>query len=280
MATLKEYYNKDFSMYLSAQAEWPMIIKEIELFKATVKVHLDFVTNTKFISFYVPFFSSATNVVKTLVKKTDEALVISEKISINTRAPGDGIMFSEDLVFSGRVYFYSEGKINNIEFEKLKQEYKKKGLYIHYRDMEYVNERVKNEKPLAFISHDTRDKEEIASKIAFGLEKRMCPVWYDEYSLKVGDSLRESIEKGLKECKKCILILSPNFIKNTGWTKTEFNSIFTREIMEKKNIILPVWCGISKEELYEYSPILVDRVGLNIDKGIENTINDLYKAII
>ena len=32
------------------------------------------------------------------------------------------------------------------------------------------------EKPVAFISHDNRDKLEIARKIALGLQKRMCPV--------------------------------------------------------------------------------------------------------
>jgi hypothetical protein len=134
--------------------------------------------------------------------------------------------------------------------------------------------------PLAFISHDSRDKEEIASKIALGLQKRMCFVWYDEYSLKVGDSLRESIEKGLKECKKCVLVLSPNFLSNTGWTKVEFNSIFTREILETKNLVLPVWCGISKEELYEYCPTLLDRVGLHWEKGEDQVINKLHQAII
>ncbi len=69
---------------------------------------------------------------------------------------------------------------------------------------------------MVFISHDSHDKEEVASKIAIELTRRVCPVWYDEFSLKVGDSLRESIEKGLKECKKCILILSPSFLTNKG----------------------------------------------------------------
>jgi TIR domain len=59
----------------------------------------------------------------------------------------------------------------------------------------------------------------------------MCPVWYDEFALKIGDNLRDSIERGLKECRKCVLVLSPNFLTNGGWTKKEFDSIFTREIL-------------------------------------------------
>ena len=107
----------------------------------------------------------------------------------------------------------------------------------------------------------------------------MCFVWYDEYSLKVGDSLRESIEKGIKDCKKCVLILSPNFLSNKGWTKVEFNSIFTREILETKNLVLPVWCGISIHVLFDYSPILLDRVGINWDLGLDQIFNKLYQVI-
>ena len=111
------------------------------------------------------------------------------------------------------------------------------------------------------------------------LHKKMCTVWYDEYSLNIGDSLRESIEKGLQQCKKCILILSPNYLLNRGWTKLEFNSIFTRELIEDKNLVLPVWCGITKEQLSHYSPILVDRVGIQWAKGVDYVEKKLYDAL-
>jgi hypothetical protein len=86
----------------------------------------------------------------------------------------------------------------------------------------------------------------------------LCPVWFDEFSLAVGDSLRESIEAGLKTCHMCILVLTPNFLAKGGWPKREYDSIFTRELIENKKLILPVWAGVSKEEVYEYSPILAE----------------------
>ena len=86
------------------------------------------------------------------------------------------------------------------------------------------------EELLAFISHDSRDKAEVARKIAIGLQRMLCPVWYDEFSLIVGANLRDSIENGLKQSRKCILVLSPHFFSNGGSTKKEFDSIFTREI--------------------------------------------------
>jgi len=139
--------------------------------------------------------------------------------------------------------------------------------------------RNKYEKPLAFISHDGRDKKEIAEPLALQLQKWMCPVWFDQYSLRVGDSLRESIEKGLKECPKCILVLTPNFLKNNGWTKREYDSIFTRELVEKQCVILPIWHQVTPEDVYAYSPILADRVGAQWSEGVEETARKLLRAI-
>jgi hypothetical protein len=107
----------------------------------------------------------------------------------------------------------------------------------------------------------------------------MCPVWYDQFSLRVGDSLRESIEAGLRECHKCILVLTPNFLSNEGWTKREYGSIFSREMVEQKKVILPVWHEISPQEVYQYSPILADRVAVPWSLGVEEVARKLLQAI-
>lgn len=146
----------------------------------------------------------------------------------------------------------------------------KSDRYVIFRDAEYSQYKSEKLRPLAFISHDSRDKD-AAHIVAQYLSNQLCPVWFDEYTLKVGDSLIESIQKGLKECSKCILILSKNFISNTGWTKFEFNSILTREIAEKNKVILPVWRGVTKQDVYEYSPILSDRLAL---MWHEDNLND------
>jgi len=194
--------------------------------------------------------------------------------------PGGKEITNSELKFSGRVFIYSENNLDKKDITDLEEAVRKDDIFLQYRSESYLMEKIRYEKPLAFISHDSRDKEEYASKIAIGLQKLMCPVWYDEYSLKVGDSLRESIEKGLKECQKCILILSPNFLNNKGWTSVEFNTIFTREIFETKKLVLPVWIDVSKEQLFQYSPTLVDRVGVNWDKGIDDVVRKLYHSII
>ena len=83
----------------------------------------------------------------------------------------------------------------------------------------------------------------------------------------------------MKECKKCVLVLSPNFLGNGGWSKTEFDSVFTRQILEGSDVVLPVWCGITKQQVYEYSPSLLDRVAVHWDEGIEQVLQKLHRAI-
>jgi len=176
---------------------------------------------------------------------------------------------SNSIQATRRLFIYSETDFSEKEIIKLKRIAKEHNHELQFRSKQYRDSRAMTEKPLAFISHDSRDKDEVARKLAIGLQKMLCPVWYDEFSLKVGDNLRTSIEKGLKECKKCILIISPNFISNNGWTKREFDSIFTREIIEEQELVLPVWYNVTKQQVYDYSPSLA-----NINAAVWNDLGE------
>jgi hypothetical protein len=134
-------------------------------------------------------------------------------------------------------------------------------------------------RPEAFICHDSRDKQRIARPLVERLSRMTCAVWHDEESLRVGDSLRESIERGLKQSRRCILVLTPRFLNNRGWTKTEFNSVFSRELLQRKEIILPVWAGVTSEELFDYCPSLLDRVGVHWKRGVDEVARELYRKI-
>jgi hypothetical protein len=144
---------------------------------------------------------------------------------------------------------------------------------------DYRQHRDRIARPLAFIIHDSRDKSKIARPIALGLQRLLIPVWYDEFSLAVGAKLRESVEAGIKECPKCVLIVTKNFLANDGWTKTEFDAVFTKEIVEKKNVLLPVWDGVSADEVYEYSSWLRNIKAITWDEGEEMVVTKLGQQI-
>jgi len=202
-------------------------------------------------------------------------------MTIRARFHGDPHWTSwKDVSMSRRIFIYSESDLTDDEILTLQAEGQAVGHDIQFRSQRHVMERSRFQKPVAFISHDTRD-DDVARRIAIGLQKMRCSVWYDEFTLRAGDNLRDSIEKGLKECHKCIIVLSTNFFSNGGWTKKEFDSIFTREILEEAKLVLPVWFGVNKREVYEYSPSLLNVKGLDWGRlGEDEVVRQLALSIL
>jgi len=281
MASLYEYFKKDGSGNLTVQEQWKFSNVNGRNIEGEViaRLHYDFDAYAKYISFYVPNIEGVELPEAFLLNKIPEMLNWSEtKLAVSAGFLGDQTN-ARDLIFTGRVYLYSERVVPEGLRTKMIAEAKTLGHSLVFRSAEYSNMRNRWEKPRAFISHDSRDKKEIAEPLALELQKLMYSVWYDDFTLKVGDSLRESIEGGLKECPKCILILTPNFLSNEGWSKREYDSIFTRELVEGQRVILPVWSGVTTEDVYKYSPILADRLAVQWSKGVEEVARKLSHSI-
>jgi len=153
-------------------------------------------------------------------------------------------------------------------------------LRLQIRDLSYAEFLSSSETPLGFISHDSRNKVELVEPLASALRSMLCPVWYDDYSLLPGQSVRESIDRGLRESRRCVLILSPEFLSNPGWTKGEFNAAVNRHFSSGGTDLIPVWHRVSAAEVREYSPLVADIVALRSDVGIEELTRRLYRALL
>ena len=129
----------------------------------------------------------------------------------------------------------------------------------------------------AFISHASEDKDDFVRPLADGLTKCGLSVWFDEFELKVGDRLRESIDRGLSQSRFGIVVLSPYFFEKQ-WPQNELSGLVTRETGGAK-VILPVWHNLDAEEVRTYSPVLADRVATPSSKGLNRVIEDLMQAI-
>jgi hypothetical protein len=125
-----------------------------------------------------------------------------------------------------------------------------------------------------FISHASEDKEEIVRTLAETLRSNGFKVWYDEFELKVGDSLRKKIDTGLANSRYGIVIISPSFVRK-NWTEYELNGMVAKE-MNGHKVILPIWHKISKDEVLQFSPTLADKMALNT--SIHST-EDIIKAL-
>jgi hypothetical protein len=111
------------------------------------------------------------------------------------------------------------------------------------------------------------------------MQRVNCPVAVDYFSLSAGDGLRASIERGLKEYGKCILVITPNFLGHGGWAKKEYDKIITHELVEVQKAILPVLHTVDMKELREYSPILANHVNLRWSMGVDYVAQKLKTAI-
>ena len=98
-----------------------------------------------------------------------------------------------------------------------------------------------------FICHASEDKAAFVRPLANALSKLGLHIWFDEFELKVGDSLRRSIDKGLAKSAYGIVVLSKSFFSK-GWSQRELDGLVARDV-DSPGTILPIWHGIGREEV-------------------------------
>lgn len=126
-----------------------------------------------------------------------------------------------------------------------------------------------------FISHASEDKKTFVSDFANRLQELGVKVWYDQFSLQWGDSLRKSIDKGLANSRFGIVIISKSFMAKQ-WTEYELNGLVAGEI-EGTHRILPIWHEVSKTEVFKFSPSLADKLALNTT---QYTITEIAEQLL
>ena len=112
-----------------------------------------------------------------------------------------------------------------------------------------------------FVSHASEDKEDFVKPLVVALQAAGYKVWYDEFTLKVGDSLRRSIDAGLANSRYGIVVFSRAFFEK-NWTQYELDGLVDRE-MNGYKVILPIWHLVTKDQVQAYSPSLADKKAIN-----------------
>ena len=129
-----------------------------------------------------------------------------------------------------------------------------------------IESAISNEDNLAmtydfFICHASEDKESFVRELANLLSVKGAAVWYDEFALKVGDSLRREIDRGLANSKFGVVILSESFF-GKEWPQRELDGLVALATQGRSRI-LPIWHKVSRDEVARYSPTLADTIALN-----------------
>jgi hypothetical protein len=130
----------------------------------------------------------------------------------------------------------------------------------------------------AFVSHATEDKERFVRPLAHALTILGAKLWYDEFSLRLGDSLSESIDRGLANSRYGIVVISPDFMRKP-WTKRELQGLVAAEI-GGHSVILPVWYEVTRGEVLAFSPPLADKFAVRTaDKTAQQIALEILSVI-
>lgn len=128
-----------------------------------------------------------------------------------------------------------------------------------------------------FISHASEDKESFVRPLANALIAEGLKVWFDEFTLRLGDSLRRKIDSGLVASRFGIVVLSPAFFQKE-WPQKELDGLFARESGGQK-VILPIWHCLGHDEIAKYSPMLADRLAEVSSNDLPDIVAHVLEAV-
>jgi hypothetical protein len=92
--------------------------------------------------------------------------------------------------------------------------------------------------PRVFLSHSSADKP-FVGRLAADLKSRGVSVWFDQWELKVGDSLTQKIEDGINESGWLVVVLSKKSVVS-DWVQKELRAAQARELRDKDVFVLPI----------------------------------------
>jgi hypothetical protein len=129
-----------------------------------------------------------------------------------------------------------------------------------------------------FISHAREDKVTVAQPIADSLIGFGYVVWLDQYALRLGDSLRRTIDGALRTSRYGVVILSPSFFQKE-WPQRELDGLVAMETTGHRKRILPVWHKVNATDVATYSPTLADRLGVSTGQGIDVVVSEIIDVL-
>jgi len=196
MVTLRQYFDTDFQV-LSAQQEWPLTSGGQRV-QVIARAHYDFNAGAKFVSFYLPAVDNTFKVCSLMLSKVPVLFAnIEGSLEVQMGWIGsDELEQAKDLAFSGRVFIYSEVDLKGSDLSNLEALATASAMSVRLRGKAMLLARASDNRPQAFISHDFGDKEVVARPLTIALSKLRCPVWYDEFSLKIGRVCERVLKRG------------------------------------------------------------------------------------
>lgn len=141
--TLYDYFENDFGLLAVRSSVKLSKPNSNETTAIEYNLHMDTVSNSKFISYYVPPFPSSIKTYENILALINAHIVafdhVSKKYTIDSHSPGDSsYVYSKNLKFSGKIYIYHAGELTLEQKGEISRQYKGKGLALQLRDQDYA----------------------------------------------------------------------------------------------------------------------------------------------
>jgi hypothetical protein len=122
-----------------------------------------------------------------------------------------------------------------------------------------------------FISHASTDKDDVARPLADALRDLGQRVWYDEFTIRLGDDLSRVIEYGTQSSLFGVFVISKAFF-GRRWTEAEVRALQDRRMF----VVLH---GVDVEELAAFRPEMANRLTISTDVGSTRIAEALVTSI-
>ena len=235
------------------------------------RVHRDYDSGGTHVSYFIPATERILPIARSLVRpKLIRALVRDARTwrADLSALDGERRMHADLLPFTGRVAIYSDCEISDADWSLLTRGAAASGVYLTFHGPGYARARAKAEHPLAFILHDSHDRS-IAQRLAEHLRGFGAPVWFDEFSIPAEVGLRESIDRGMSECRRAIVIVSRSFLESASGAREELDALCSRDVESKSTGLIPIWYAVDRAEVGSYSASLADRRAFRWDPHVD-----------
>jgi len=132
---------------------------------------------------------------------------------------------------------------------------------------------VRPARPLLFLCYSTSDKP-TATRLAHDLVANGVEVFWDEWEIRTGDSIRQKIDLGLGGCTHFAVLLTPDSISRP-WVNAEIDAGLIRKL-DKECAFLPLRLGLDVRQLPPFLRGLRSVALDEYDTGLRTLLNDIH----
>lgn len=109
-----------------------------------------------------------------------------------------------------------------------------------------------------FLSHSKVVKKNLVVPFSNDLSTLDCPFWLDRITISSGEDIDSRIIDGINSSSHCIAFIDDAYLHGE-WTLREIELFRQKEIQTGGLTIIPIYCSVTKEAVYEILPWLKNR---------------------